>query len=95
MTSISSINTHMGVMGYDYLELYNCYHFTSNSWIMEVLKSESYSGKRGVWLERVEGSVVVSLMGRVMVMDGLKREDKVLIAGCRSWGGWGITVSTP
>ena len=43
--------------------------------------SELKSGKRVVWSERVEGIVVVALMGVVMVVYGLESADNVFISG--------------
>ena len=37
----------------------------------------------------------MALMEGVMVVDGLARADKALIAGWRSLRGWGMIVSTP
>ena len=47
----------------------------------------------GVYSEITEGSVVVAPMEGVMLLDVLAREAKALIAGWRSCGGWGMTVS--
>ena len=45
--------------------------------------------KMGVWSERAEGSVVVTLMKGVMVVDGLARATNSLISGWRSLDGGG------
>ena len=58
------------------------------------MRSESVYGNKGVWSDRAEGSVVVSLMEGFIVVDGLERAAKAFISGWRSCGGWRITVST-
>ena len=55
---------------------------------MEGLISESYYSNRGLCSEISEGSVVVSLMEGVMVLDVLARSVNELIVGCRYCRGW-------
>ena len=62
---------------------------------MEGLGYESYYGKRGVWSEIAEVSVLVALVEIVIVVDGLKRVANKFLSGWRYCGGGGIKFPIP
>ena len=57
----------------------NIYHFTPNYWSIEGMRYKSLSGNMDVHSEISEVSIAVALMEGVIVMDGMEREDNILL----------------